>query len=403
MLYRLSACQEPALPALANDLALHLRYAPIHTLLVQIGNRQQAYISSIGCVGCLQKRCEASCQMQLLRRMLVANRVATEIQIVPHGLMQRPYTRVACALPGKHARALDTMLLTPWREARLWAAWRTMFGQQVVGVALAVHGAGPSPGDVLREYGWHGCTFPAPIAAYATRPQPRMLPFGAIWRGLPFMLLPELPQQAERLQLEHPIALAAASLPAEQIVLAGRKLTNLIAAYADATEHAHVGVKVANTDAIGRPAAAIGQASVDCIPANSHRIDSIPAKTHHCRTDAADWRLSDSRLMAIVSILVASELAQSGLGIQRIRRVADLTRGEAAILLCWLNLAGLLETPCNALNPWREPRRLISADPTTIIAQLQATPMPTAADLAIAFPKASAAALPNTDGRSSSS
>jgi hypothetical protein len=113
---------------LGEDLALHLRYASISTILVQVGDRQQAYLCGTGCPGCGGRRCAAWCRAALLRRALGAHGVARQLRLVAGGLAARPYARVALAAPGRGALPLDGGLLRPWREARLWVTWRHIGG-----------------------------------------------------------------------------------------------------------------------------------------------------------------------------------------------------------------------------------------------------------------------------------
>lgn len=185
-------------PTLAEDLALHLRYAPLTTVLAQIGSQQQAYVSTPGCAGCGHRRCTPDCRMNLLRRMLLADHVAADLRPIPLGLSARPYTRLVLAVPGPQARPLDADVLTPWRDARVWAVWRMVLGQQVVGAALAVGAEGPEPLTALRERGWIGIVAPRPLVRHVRQPQPFGLPYGWRWTTPAHMLLPRFVAEAPR-------------------------------------------------------------------------------------------------------------------------------------------------------------------------------------------------------------
>jgi hypothetical protein len=128
--------------------------------------------------------------MNLLRRILLADHVATDLRPIPLGLSARPYTRLVLTVPGSHAQPLDADLLTPWRDARVWAVWRTVAGQRMVGAALAVGADGPEPLTALRERGWIGIVAPQALVRQAHQPEVLPLPYGWRWTTPAHMLLP---------------------------------------------------------------------------------------------------------------------------------------------------------------------------------------------------------------------
>lgn len=205
-------------PALADDLRLHLRYAPLLTVLMQIGSQQQSYLQTTGCSGCRHQRCRPDCRMQLLKRLLVADQVARDLRPIPLGLAIRPYTRMVLAIPGPQAQALDGQVLHPWRDARLWAVWRMVAGHAMVGVALAAGADGPDPLLLLRTHGWYGWTVPASMVRAGTSSTiPWHIPYGWVWPHAPQVLLPRhagTPPSEPIVPPPPPPALAPTPLPA---------------------------------------------------------------------------------------------------------------------------------------------------------------------------------------------
>jgi hypothetical protein len=179
------------LQKLVEGLSLHLQYAPITTVLVQIGDRQQAYVAGEACPNCERKRCDSTCLMQLLHRLLLGTRAASDVRYLSLGLAQRPYTRLALAVPGPRARLPAAEELHPWREARLWACWRSLTGQALAGVALAVGADGPAPAQALRQAGWLALELrPALLGRPWLRSAPAPLPLGPAQDVPPAIMLP---------------------------------------------------------------------------------------------------------------------------------------------------------------------------------------------------------------------
>ena len=78
---------------LHQGLRLHLEHTELTTMLMQIGEQQQAYISVGGCEGCTHGRCTPGCYVELLRRLLRVCFDACTLSAVVGGLATRPYRR----------------------------------------------------------------------------------------------------------------------------------------------------------------------------------------------------------------------------------------------------------------------------------------------------------------------
>src|SRR4051812_6174851 len=84
----------PASTPFDVGLRLHLSHTDLLSILVRIGEQEQAYLSAVGCDGCWQGRHRSGCSSELLRRLLTATLEQADLAPVPHGLARRPYTRV---------------------------------------------------------------------------------------------------------------------------------------------------------------------------------------------------------------------------------------------------------------------------------------------------------------------
>ncbi|NJM08987.1 hypothetical protein HC891_26505 [Candidatus Gracilibacteria bacterium] len=98
---------------LQDALRLHLRYRPLTSVLMRIGDMCQQYVVVHGCAGCAHERCLPGCATEMLRRALAAYAPGWAMQVVPHGLATRPYTRVRYAIPRQHAQTLDAACSSP--------------------------------------------------------------------------------------------------------------------------------------------------------------------------------------------------------------------------------------------------------------------------------------------------
>src|SRR5205085_8833205 len=80
-------------------LRLHIEHTELITMLMQIGDQQQAYLSAAECEGCVYGRCVPGCYVELLRRLLGACFDAGTLRAVAGGLATRPYRRAVLAWP----------------------------------------------------------------------------------------------------------------------------------------------------------------------------------------------------------------------------------------------------------------------------------------------------------------
>src|SRR5215210_2033295 len=130
---------------LEQGLRLHIAHTELTTVLMQIGDQQQAYIGVGGCDGCAHGRCMPGCYVELLRRLLRVCFDAGTLRPVAGGLATRPYRRAVLAWPTAKAEQLARMALASWPEARLIVHWRGTQHQISSPVLLAVGTDGPDP------------------------------------------------------------------------------------------------------------------------------------------------------------------------------------------------------------------------------------------------------------------
>src|SRR5260370_41393607 len=127
ILWRLDGATDATLiqPArLEQGLRLHLQHTELTTVLMQIGDQQQAYVVIQGCEGCAHGRCTPGCYVELLRRLLRVCFDACTLRPVAGGLAKRPYHRAALVWPTAKAEPLAGLSLAAWSEARLIVHWR---------------------------------------------------------------------------------------------------------------------------------------------------------------------------------------------------------------------------------------------------------------------------------------
>ena len=176
---------------LADGLRLHLEHTELVSILAQIGDQQQAYISAVGCESCHLGRHAAGCYVELLRRLLAATFETVELVPVLHGLARRPYTQVVLARPGKQSVPLGSADLAGWEEARLVLHWQRGARGLNTAALLAV-GDGPDPAILLRERDWSVHHLPQTIGLrLAANPVPVAVWFRTSWPGAPFLLTPQ--------------------------------------------------------------------------------------------------------------------------------------------------------------------------------------------------------------------
>ena len=181
----------PDAPAqFAAGLRLHLEYTDLLTILVRIGEVQQAYISAEGCAGCRRGRHEPGCHGELLRRLLMATFAVSEPMLVPLGLARRPYCHVIFAQPSKQSKPFTGADLAAWDEARFVMHWKRGAGGLTTAALLAV-GDGPDPVIVVRERGWTARRLPNGLGLrMANTPIPTAVWFRRAWPSTPFLLTP---------------------------------------------------------------------------------------------------------------------------------------------------------------------------------------------------------------------
>jgi hypothetical protein len=428
-------------PALANDLHVHLRYAPLMTVLMQIGSRQQSYIQTSGCPGCRHQRCHPDCRMQLLKRLLVADQVARDVRPIPLGLAIRPYTRMVLALPGPHAHMLDGQQLHPWRDARLWAVWRMVTGRIVVGVALAVGADGPDPLLLLRSHGWYGWMAPSPVVRTGTRSSlPWQLPYGWMWPHAAQILLPHHADSTPTDPIAppplprptHPLPDATDALPlmvggqvlgllTMALVLRTRALLEQIeqpptpttipvdSSIGDISDPAVATIPSDHPLPLPRrrrwsrpahppPTPAMASTTLDRVATNGENttndpvaspiampIDSAPATLPW----VAGPDLAADDVAHLITMLVQTPRftmgPQHGVSVQGLKTHLGLDRPHAKALLTWLDQAGVLAAPRFPAAPWQTPRPLVTCDLAEIAAKLASTPLPTADDIQATF------------------
>lgn len=373
---------------LAEDLRLHLRYATVTSVLVQIGSQQQAYLSSTGCPGCRQQRCGPTCLMQLLRRALIASQAATDLRPLSLGLAARPYTRFALAWPGSHAQPLEQLPLNQWPELRLLCSWRRIGGRMLVAAVLAVGAGGPDPHNALRAHGWHTLAAQPLLRRLASATLPATLRTGWLSQLPPFLLLPQSAVLSGT-GLRSPDEAAThlpANLPGTAEPPAGDSVDPVLFAQAMAT---------LNLIAQGQVPAPADQPAEALVEQQLGGTQTASAPIQPA-LQAIDWPagpadLPPERLGQLLTTLVQSETlthgqpGRVGLAVPRLKRALGLTKTEAVALLCWLDQAQLLDPPPNPQYPWRQPRPLATASLQEIAARLQATPVPDQHTSAAAF------------------
>jgi hypothetical protein len=353
---------------LIAGLRLHLRYAALTSVLMQIGAQQQAYVALVGCEGCAHGRCAPGCRADLFGRMLRASIPACDPRYVASGLAARPYTRAALAWPAPRAQALTGALLHAWAESRLVLHWPRASGRTPTVAALVLtSSAGPEPASVLRSCGWRAIALPAPLVLrLAKAPIPTGAPIGARWAGAPTLLLAE-PAVAVRANLPAPPphshaddsvlaawvegVLAAATTPSPE--------QERTAPADDGPERAAAGPEdVAN----GWPVGPCGM-----------RPAALAALIERMLTDPTVLRMD------------APQISQRGLVYGRLAALSGVSDELAKALMVWFDAAGILQEPARPERRWRQPRLLVHADPAWLAEQLRATPLPPAEAVRAAF------------------
>ena len=177
---------------LEQGLRLHMEHTELTTILMQIGDQQQAYLSAAECEGCAYERCVPGCYVELLRRLLRACFATCTLRAIAGGLATRPYRRAVLAWPTRKAAPVAGVPLAPWPEARLIVHWRGKHRQITCAALLAVGVDGPDPALALRAAGWQTWALPGALGPkLANSASPPTLLFPRTWPYAPALLWPQ--------------------------------------------------------------------------------------------------------------------------------------------------------------------------------------------------------------------
>jgi hypothetical protein len=370
--------QQPlALEALRTGLRRHLGAAWLVTCLVQIGERQQAYVGLEGCPGCLSSRCEAGCRVEALRRTLRAASSALTLSAVRRGLAERPYTRAVVALPTRRAEPLTGDLLQPWPEARLTITLRPgLLGASglAAGATLHVGEGGPDPAATLQLRGWRAWRqwrLRAPDFPTTPSLRVRALPH-APWLLLPATAAaapaPTTPDEAGSGDETGPLVEGA--LVAEQPEPHGAVASALSRVLAGETVF-----RPADAPGSARAAGARGSGRSGVIEAPG--IWPVgPGQGNGAITPAVLEGLFKRLCGEPAS--EGADCATTGLTLRRLNLLlGDRHNEHSRAVLLWLDAAGLLDAPADPAQPWDSPRALATSDTATIATKLRETALPT--------------------------
>lgn len=390
---------------LADGLRLHVQHAPLLAVLVCAGAHRRAFVATSGCAACAQKRCDPGCRGELLRRLVAALIPAGRL-VASGGLAARPYRRAAIAWPTGQAQPIPASALAGWEEARLTLHWSGARGAVSAAAALAAGADGPDPSAVLASLGWSAWALPSPlVAAVAAPPIPRRLPAHRPWHGAPALLLPDSPttagdqQPAENTSPEElPDAFTRVWEDGTRSVHLVPELARRALASLAALEREMAGTATAEPDRAADPARE--QLSAIAIP-----LEHIPAcadlDASYIVPEGRDGRswpagpgaLGPQALEALVRRIVADpaftegrQRSQVGLTRRRLEQLPGVSADIAGALMVWFGDAGVIAGPYSPARPWATPRPLVECEPAAIAARLSATPLPTAEQVAAAFP-----------------
>lgn len=412
MLWRLDTPRVLPDEQLSQKLMLHLRYARISTLLVQIQSRQQCYMMTTGCADCRHDRCQPGCHTQLLRRIL--HNYGLNMQPVPQGLAARPYTQLLLALPMPQAQLPTALDLAAWPEARLQLTW-SMSGQQLrLALLLALTAAPDNALDMLRRKGWRALQLPRLfVQHYATRPQPGhipitarlsrlttiqalnimpVLPQGEIADGalpMPWAcphVAPETPGHAELGHLPEcetmpapgaPLACTATDGSADGIfpdfssayerLLALSQASQLRVQEVEPMAQHTTGFSHSHRDGGGARVESLS-AHPDALPLSFDPSERLPFSIQQLE----DW----ASILTSEATLHEGRPGRAGLAASRLAWALGVPMRTARMLMVWLDDAHMLDRPSNPLQTWNGPRPLITRDATELLRRLQATPAP---------------------------
>lgn len=201
---------------LAQGLRLHLEHTELTTVLMQLGDQQQAYIGATGCEGCAHGRCTPGCYVELLRRLLRACFDASTLCAVAGGLARRPYRRIALAWPTAQTEPLTSLRLAAWPDARLIVHWCGSKRGIACAALLAVGLDGPDPAAMLRTAHWQTWVLPRGLGTkLANNTLLPILPFPRAWPHAPTLLWPQ-PSELLRHNISMPMHSAASDAEGAQ-------------------------------------------------------------------------------------------------------------------------------------------------------------------------------------------
>lgn len=380
---------------LSQKLLLHLRYARLSTVLVQIQSRQQSYVITEGCAGCRTQRCQPGCHARLLQRTLRSYGI--DMQLVPQGLAARPYRQLLLAYPTAQARILDSQSLTGWPELRLQLSWSIQANKLRAIMLLALAAGQSSALAMLREHGWRALPLPWPlVTAYACRPFPGhvLLPGGVT--SLALTLSPSL-LQSEReqvcnadIQITHSPLPHAGEGPGERVSCDFSSAYERLLALTRPNQSQNC------------PDSTPSQLTETIVVTDSSRLtDSMPPgliepdQTGYtsdddvstfslapANTDPQELPFSRSQLESWVTILVSEPTLHEGrpgrvgLAASRLAWALGVPMRTARVLMVWLDHAGLLLDPANPEQAWSGPRPLNTRDAQQLLQQLLNTSIP---------------------------
>jgi hypothetical protein len=358
---------------LSAGLALHLRYTDLLTVLIQIGDRQQAYLVLHGCATCAQTHCAPGCPTQLLRRLLAACAPDTALRLTMSGLAWRPYRRVIVALPTATAQPLDGTLLHAWGEARLQLRWHQSQRGQHCAALLMLGADGPDPVVVLQAQGWQ----PRPIETWLARHTlhttlPQLWAIPRRTQLAPALLLP--------VQQVSP-QVSADDVPEQPIA---EQLRTLLSNQPGTNDQADSPDVALDDAALAQWLYAAQQVAHrppdDAAPTTAVSLDHAESGVWPAGPGGLTPQMVGQLLRQLAThpaFTQGKQASQIGVVKGRLVKVLGLSEPVALAMLVWLDAAALLITPVRPEDRWRRPRPLVTTDLSQIATRLVATPLPT--------------------------
>jgi hypothetical protein len=185
--------------SLSSGLRYHLAVAPLYSAIVQIGDRQQAYVTLEGCSGCAIGHCVEGCRTDLFRRVLSAAQgggmTPDPLELVRGGLKTSGYQQLFWVWPARRdAPPLRGDVLAGWSRARMvmqWGTRRAGNGRISTMIALGGETAGPPIRPQLAAWGWATRAVPPFMLPWASDPHwPLFSLSSGMWHQPPWLMLP---------------------------------------------------------------------------------------------------------------------------------------------------------------------------------------------------------------------